>query len=150
MRYERVKFALIHQRWPTGRVEVEDGSPVDKPRRARSIGKPGGKRAEQARDQMALDALEGQRLTISDVAALTGSERTNCRKRLLRLAAQGLVEPPPRCCPDRGWALTMLGREKALIDAPAPPTPAVRWVKPVTSYLVVTQAGHDGNVARFG
>jgi hypothetical protein len=102
MAADRVRYALAHGEWPRGRVEVEDGAPVDKPRRARSPGRRGGLRAEKARDQAALDALECGALRLARVAEAVGGERCNVLRRLVKLAAQGLVEPPPRCCPDRG------------------------------------------------
>ena len=150
---DRVRYALAHGEWPKGRVEIEDGEPVDKPRRARSIGKPGGKKAEQARDQATLDALEGGALCLAHVAEAVGGSRSNVRRRLVKLAREGLVEPPPKCCPPgRGWMLTKAGMELTLVDPPAPRPSAPSWVRP----LVVTPPCADlaGNgmrkVARFG
>jgi len=149
---DRVKFALIHQRWPTGRVEIEDGEPVDKPRRAKSPGRRGGLKAERARDQATLDALDGGALCLARVAEAVGGSRSNVRRRLVRLAAQGLVEPPPRCCPDRGWMLTKAGMELTLVDPPAPPAPVASWVRPL--FVTPPCANLAGNgmrlVARYG
>jgi hypothetical protein len=131
MRIERVKFALAHGQWPKG--VVDQG--VDRPRKAKSPGRKGGLKAEKARDQKALDALEGGALCLAHVADAVGGERSNVRRRLVRLAREGLVEPPPKCCPDRGWLLTRAGRDAALVDAPAPPPVAAKpWVHPVTNY----------------
>ena len=78
MAADRVLLALAHGEWPKGRVEVEGGSLVDLPRRAHSPGRRGGLKAEKARDQAALDALESGALRLARVAEATGSERTTC------------------------------------------------------------------------
>jgi HNH endonuclease len=135
----RAAFALAFGHYPTGRVDFVDGDAdnlapdnlLDLPRRARSPGRRGGLKAERARDQAALDALDGGATTISKLASAMGSERSDARKRLLKLEARGLVEPPPRCCADRGWMLTHAGREQALTDLPPPPPlNGHRWLKP--------------------
>jgi hypothetical protein len=46
---------------------------------------------------------------VSSFAAAVAMERTDPRKRLCRLAAQGLAEPPLQCCPSRNWALIARG-----------------------------------------
>lgn len=151
MAAERVAFALIHKQWPKGVVEFDGERLIDRPRKAKSPGRRGGLKAERARDQAALDALDGGALRLARVAEAVGGGRTNVRRRLVKLASQGLIEPPPRCCPDRGWVLTRAGREAALVDAPAPVNGHVSpWLKPVTSYVRVASAGHDGNVVRYG
>ena len=152
MAADRVCYALTHQRWPKGRVEVEDGALVDKPRRARSPGRRGGLKAERARDQAALDALEGGAQRLVQVAEAVGGERCNVRRRLLKLAEQGLVEAPPRCCPDRGYMLTKAGRDATLVDAPASPAPTNghRWLKPLRVLTADDFPGNGMSAVRFG
>jgi hypothetical protein len=150
-RLDRVIFALVHKQWPKGRVEVENGQLVDLPRRAKSPGRLGGLKAERARDQAALDALDSGLLRLTHVTEAVGGSRGNVHKRLVKLAAQGLVEPPPRCCPDRSWMLTKAGKEAALVVAPAPTNGHVSsWVHSVNSYCRIESRGHDGNIVRFG
>lgn len=149
---DRVIFVLKNKRWPTGVVEFDSERLVDRPKHSRSPGRRGGLKAEKARDQAALEALESGAMRLVQVAEAVGGGRSNVRRRLVKLASLGLVEAPPRCCPDRGWLLTRAGKEAVLIDTPAPPAPAVAWVRPLV--VVPPCADLAGNgmrlVARYG
>jgi hypothetical protein len=109
---DRVVFALTHGRWPQGRV-VEDGDQLlDLPRRARSPGRRGGLVAERARDVRALTAIAAGATTVTALATATGSAKPNARRRMTKLATQGLLITP-QCVPGRAhfWLLSAAGME---------------------------------------
>jgi hypothetical protein len=149
LRSERAIYALKHGVWPQGRVD-ENGE--DKPRRARSPGRRGGLAAERSRDMAMLDAIDACRATkggpaiLAALAEATGSQRTNARRRLVRLAESGLVQAPPKCAPGRGYFLTEKGREATLADlVDLPPRAPRPWVKPLTAAV-----RSESYVQRFG
>ena len=134
---DRVMFAITHGRWPKGRVVVDGDRLLDLPRRARSPGRKGGVVAERARDAKALEAVARGATTITTLAAAVSGAPTNVRRRLCKLAEQGLLTPPV-CCPGRAhfWTLTAAGVEaveEADLVQPAPPPPMInghRWWRP--------------------
>jgi hypothetical protein len=135
---DRVLYALTHGHWPTGVVEIVGGQPVDRPRHARSPGR-GGLKAERSRDTAVLVALADRPLTVSGVASAVGSEPTNVRRRLSKLAAWGLVARPEHCpCQRNGepvppgmwraWTLTGAGADRAR-EATAEPVAPEPWLR---------------------
>lgn len=134
---DRVMFALTHGVWPKGRVVVDGDRLLDLPRRARSPGRKGGLPAERARDTRTLEAVAAGAATISTLASAVGGAPTNVRRRLTKLAAQGLLVPPI-CVPGRAhfWLLSAAGAEaveEAELLTPAPIPPMInghRWFRP--------------------
>jgi hypothetical protein len=121
---DRAAYAIANGCYPNGRVVHLDGNPenmasgnlVDGPRRARSTGRRGGLVAEKARDLAALAAVEAGAETADAVARTMNAYCGNARRRLVKLAAKGLLEAV--CVPPRShWLLTATGRAAIASEA---------------------------------